>query len=207
MGFLSIITSFTPGDPRSRLSPPRREESGRGPSQRAPPFSPPRYEAPPSYESLSTASTRPEGVVSTSGSHRATAGPNSRSLVAPSVPSSRPQSSSSLPKERPHSSYTPRVDRRISQAASDAGRRSSDGGPDPSHRLANDRRHSTTGIRRRSEGTSQRQNGHRSTNVDSHISGTYNHSTAEASCVPRSSEQARVTTGFKAYDEWWNRSR
>ncbi|KAF5872230.1 uncharacterized protein Bfra_005584 [Botrytis fragariae] len=216
MGFLSIITSLTPGDPRSRLPPPRREESGRGPSQRAPPFSPPLYEAPPpSYESLSTTSTRPEGFESKSDSHLATARQNSGSLVAPSGPTNRPQSSRSLQKERPHSSYTPEVDRRFSQASAEEARRSSrtseesrcssTSEPGSSHELTKDRRPSTTGMR--SKGTFRRQTHHESTDVDNHTSGTCIRCRTEASHVPRSSEQARVTTGFATYDEWCTRSR
>ncbi|KAF7945621.1 uncharacterized protein EAE97_004659 [Botrytis byssoidea] len=117
MGFLRIITSLTPGDPRSRVSRPRREKSDRGPSQRAPPFSLPPYEAPPpSYESLSTTPARPKGVESNSESHRATTRAHSGSLVAPSGPSNRPKLPRSSRRERPHSSYTPKVDRRCSQA-------------------------------------------------------------------------------------------
>lgn len=148
MGFFSIITSLTPGDPRSRLSRPRREESDRGPSQRAPPFSPPLYEAPPpSYESLSTTSTRPKDVESNSESHRATTRAHSGSLVAPSGPFNRPKLPRSPRKERLHSSYTPKVDRRFSQASFEESFHSSGGEPVPSHEPVKHRRRSTTGIR------------------------------------------------------------
>ena len=148
MGFYRVFTLLNPGDPRSRPPRPRREESGREQSQRAPPFNPPCYEAPPpSYDSISTASVRSEGVRSNYDSHSATAGTNSGGLVAPSGPSSRPCSSHSSRRERPHSSYTSEVDRRFSQASFDKSRRSSRSEPDLSHELINDRRWSTTGIR------------------------------------------------------------
>ncbi|KAF7903743.1 uncharacterized protein EAF01_006792 [Botrytis porri] len=187
MGFLSIITAITPGDSRPRVASPRREDNSRERSQRAPPFSPPRYEAPPppSYESISTASTRPKGVVSKSDSHRATARPTG-SLVAPNRPSSRPQSSRSPQREKPDSSYTLKDDRRFSQASaeeahryprtSEESRRSSRSESDLSQKMNQDRRRSTTGIR------------------------------TEASHIPRSSEQDRATTGFATYDQWCTRS-
>ncbi|TGO63104.1 hypothetical protein BCON_0015g00330 [Botryotinia convoluta] len=216
MGFHSILTLLTPGDPRSRLPRPRREENGRGPSQRAPPFSLPLYEAPPpAYESLSTASARPKGVLSKSDSHRATVRANSGGLVAPSGPSSRPQSSRSLQNERPRTSYTPKVDHRFSQASAEEARRSSrtseeshrfsTSEPGSSHELTKDKRRSTTGIR--SEDTSRRQTCYESTNVYNQPSGTFHRQQTAASRVPRSSEQARVTTGFKTYDEWCTRSK
>ncbi|TEY73588.1 hypothetical protein BOTCAL_0076g00200 [Botryotinia calthae] len=208
MGFHSVFTSLNPGDPRSRIPRPRHEESGREPSQRAPPFNPPRYEAPPPpYDSISTASMRSEGVRSSSDSHRAIARPNSRDLVEPSGPFSRPHSSRSSRKERPHSSYTSEVDRRFFQASFDNGRRSSRSEPDLSHELINDRRRSATGIRLRSEINSRQQTRHKSTSEYNQQSGTYNHNITESSNVPRSSEQPRVTTGFATYDEWCTRSR
>ncbi|TGO49196.1 hypothetical protein BOTNAR_0440g00090 [Botryotinia narcissicola] len=203
MGFLSIITSLTPGDPRSRVSRPRREESDRGPSQRAPPFSFPLYEAPPpSYESLSTTSARPKGVELNSESHRATTRAHSESLVTPSGSSNRPQLPRSSRRERPHSSYTPKVDRRFSQASFEESRRSSGGEPGSSHEQTKDGRRSSAEVR--SEGNSRRQTRHDSTSVYNQRSGSYNHSIDEASSVPRSAGQARVTTGFVTYDEWWS---
>ncbi|CCD53703.1 hypothetical protein BofuT4_P132570.1 [Botrytis cinerea T4] len=206
MGFYRVFTLLNPGDPRSRPPRPRREESGREQSQRAPPFNPPCYEAPPpSYDSISTASVRSEGVRSNYDSHSATAGTNSGGLVAPSGPSSRPCSSHSSRRERPHSSYTSEVDRRFSQASFDKSRRSSRSEPDLSHELINDRRRSTTGIR--PESNSRRQTRHESTNAYNQKSITYNHNTSEASHVSRSSEQPGATTGFATYDEWCTRSR
>ncbi|KAM3148797.1 hypothetical protein ABEW05_010961 [Botrytis cinerea] len=147
MGFYRVFTLLNPGDPRSRPPRPRREESGREQSQRAPPFNPPCYEAPPpSYDSISTAFMRSEGVRSNYDNHSATARTNSGGLVAPSGPSSRPCSSHSPRRERPHSSYTSEVDRRFSQASFDKSRRSSRSEPDLSHELINDRRRSTTEI-------------------------------------------------------------
>ncbi|KAF7861683.1 uncharacterized protein EAF02_010637 [Botrytis sinoallii] len=207
MGVISIITSLTPGDPRSRHPLPRREDNNRETSRRAPTFSLPRYEAaPPSYESLSTASAKFEGAVSKSDSHRAIPRPNSEGLVAHSGSSNRPQSSHSLKKERPHSSYASKVDRRFSQASFEESRHSSGGEPDLSHEPTKDRRRSATAIR--SEGDSRHQTRHDSTSVYNQQSASYNHSIDEASRFPRSAEQARVTTGFATFDEWCsNRSK
>ncbi|TGO31999.1 hypothetical protein BHYA_0369g00060 [Botrytis hyacinthi] len=203
MGFFSIITSLTPGDARSTIPRPRREESDRGRSQRTPPFSLPLNEAPPpSYESLSTTYTRPKDVELKPNSHRATARAHSGGLVALSGPSSRSNFSRSLRRKRPHSSCTTKVDHRFSQALFEESRHSSGSEPDPSHEPTKDRRRSTTGIR--SEGTSRPQTRHESTSVYDQPSGSSNRSIDEASRFPRSAEQAQVTTGFVTYDEWWS---
>ncbi|KAF7908798.1 hypothetical protein EAE99_011668 [Botrytis elliptica] len=205
MGLHKILTFLTPGDARSRVPPPQREDSNRERSQRASTFSLPPYEtAPPSYESLSTASAKFEGAVSKSDSHRALPRPNSEGLVAHSGSSNRPQSSRSLKKEGPHSSYAPKVDRRFSQASFEESRHSSGGEPDLSLEPTKDRRRSTTGIRRRSEGNHQRQFHHKSANVSNQPPSTFQRQETSASHKAGSSEQARVTTGIATFDEWYS---